>query len=534
MPTEPFEWSEFEVPSLAGAVTVSLPDLTPWPTPIAKAQVLLESAAEVEHALMVQYLYAAFSLKTSKEVTDPAQKAVLSESSPRAWPASLLSIAREEMGHLMTVQNLLLLLGLAPNFEREDFPPRKDLYPFALHLEPLTQRSLAKYVVAEAPSDAEGIDDVLALATESAGATINHVGVLYGLLGLVFSTEDQVKTGASGDAEWDGIVRQLSAAAYQQAPASSWHLADADFHSDSVAQQADPDDWQVSHLRVHRTADRAQAVQALRDIGEQGEGPTGSDEPSHFARFLGMFRGQGTMAAFPAAGEWVPTRAAPSDPKVQDFTEPRTRRWAELADIRYALLLGFIEHYLLAPAARSVLTGWIFAEMRSRIGFMGRELTGMPRGGGADAGVAAIAFTLPADLHLPGDEPARWLVHRGRTEAAIAKIEEMRAGDAGDGQSAYLAELLESDNARLALMSAPDGPVTTSFARDIRPLFRVKDVQHMSFNGVDLDTYDGARGDAAKIVDKVRAGLMPPRPDQPWTKPQVDLVDRWIKEGFPK
>jgi len=41
----------------------------------------------------------------------------------------------------MTVQNLLLALGLRPNLEREDFPPRKDLYPFALHLEPLTQRS---------------------------------------------------------------------------------------------------------------------------------------------------------------------------------------------------------------------------------------------------------------------------------------------------------------------------------------------------------------------------------------------------------
>ena len=61
------------------------------------------------------------------------------------------------MGHLVTVQNLLQALGLPPNFEREDFPPRKDLYPFALHLEPLRQHSLAKYVVAEAPLDASGM-----------------------------------------------------------------------------------------------------------------------------------------------------------------------------------------------------------------------------------------------------------------------------------------------------------------------------------------------------------------------------------------
>ena len=98
----------------------------------------------------------------------------------------------------MTVQNMLLLLGLPPNFEREDFPPRKELYPFSLHLERLSQKSLAKYVVAEAPFDATDIDDIIQLAQESAGAAINHVGVLYGLLGVVFATEEQVQEGGSG------------------------------------------------------------------------------------------------------------------------------------------------------------------------------------------------------------------------------------------------------------------------------------------------------------------------------------------------
>ena len=44
-------------------VKVPLPDLSAYPTPRDKAKILLESAAEVEHALMVQYLYAAYSLK---------------------------------------------------------------------------------------------------------------------------------------------------------------------------------------------------------------------------------------------------------------------------------------------------------------------------------------------------------------------------------------------------------------------------------------------------------------------------------------
>src|SRR3712207_5945365 len=64
-----------------GTVTLELPNLAAWPTPLDKAEILLESAAEIEHALMVQYLYAAYSLKGGDEVSDPGQQAALDESS---------------------------------------------------------------------------------------------------------------------------------------------------------------------------------------------------------------------------------------------------------------------------------------------------------------------------------------------------------------------------------------------------------------------------------------------------------------------
>ena len=38
--------------------------------------------------------------------------------------------------------------------------------------------------------------------------------------------------------------------------------------------------------------------------------------------------------------------------------------------MRDALLLDFIEHYLKTSRRPVLLTGWIFAEMRSRVGFM--------------------------------------------------------------------------------------------------------------------------------------------------------------------
>ena len=47
------------VPEEAGERTLALPlpVLDAWPTALDKARILLESAAEIEHALMAQYLY---------------------------------------------------------------------------------------------------------------------------------------------------------------------------------------------------------------------------------------------------------------------------------------------------------------------------------------------------------------------------------------------------------------------------------------------------------------------------------------------
>jgi hypothetical protein len=72
----------------AAPTTVALPDLSAFPTPKAKAERLLQAAAAVEHALMVQYLYVGYSL--------PGRG------------ADIVGIAVEEMSHLMTVQNSAL------------------------------------------------------------------------------------------------------------------------------------------------------------------------------------------------------------------------------------------------------------------------------------------------------------------------------------------------------------------------------------------------------------------------------------------
>jgi Ferritin-like len=545
MPAPELAWKVYQVPAhLGGAagpleaavpreeqLRVEIPDLREFPGPRDKARILLETAAEVEHALVVEYLYAAFSLKSSQEVSDPAQQSALQD-----WFDVLRLIARQEMGHLMTAQNLLLAIGLRPNLEREDFPPRKDLYPFKLHLEPLSQRSLAKYVAAEAPQDPTGIDDIIELATESAGTTVHRVGTIYGLLGVVFSTEQSVTAGGSGSDPWGMVLRRLAAAAHQQSPASSWHLGDDAIDPQTLAFQGHTEHWSGGDVTIHLIGDRAAALEAIRDVAEQGEGPTDSGKASHFDRYRRMYRGGDGIPPFPPAdAAWTPTHAVPKNPRPDAIDEPRTRRWAQLADLRYALLLGFIEHHLLTSDAddRANLAGWAFAEMFG-LRRLAEKLVTLPQG----SGVAALPFTLPASLHLPATEPERWQLQRARTTAAIEHVRQMQAADPADADDAILSGLVQSDTANLGLMHGEGPPPvpTMSFARDVMPMFRPVDIQHMRARGLDLTDFDAVRSKATLISKRLK-GIggrpMPPPPDAPLTAAQIERFDTWIAEGFP-
>lgn len=448
MVTPDFEWVTYTVarPGRAGAIAhneeVTIPDLDNWPTARDKMRILLETAAEIEHALLVQYLYAAFSLKARSEVADAAQKAAL-----KMWKDLLVDTATDEMGHLMTVQNLLLAVGLPPNLEREDFPPRKDLYPFKLHLEPLTQRSLAKYVTAEAPRDAD-IDDIIALAADAAGAAVNRVGALYGLLGVVFSTEQEVIDGGSISQDWDDTLRLYAWAAYRQHPdRESWHLTDDVIDPTTLVLQGNGNDWQNNGVPIHRIADRAAARSAILDIAVQGEGPSDGGLESHFDRYHNMFLGQNGVKKFPP-GDFVATRPLPIDPVASSFTDARTRAWAELADLRYGLMLGFIEHYLLTPdtGERRQLAIWALDEM-FQLAAMNEALVKLPGPGG-------VAFGLPEVLHLPADPAKRWALHRARTEKSLAHVAQMRL-EPPDAAHPILTSLFDEDTRRLADMPVP-------------------------------------------------------------------------------
>ncbi len=68
-----------------------------------------------------------------------------------------------------------------------------------------------------------------------------------------------------------------------------------------------------------------------------------------------------------------------------------------------------------------------------------------------------------------------------------------------------------------------------SFARDVRPLFRDKDVDEMQF-AFDLSAYQDVRDNAEEIDARLADGSMPC--DGPWPAEHVALFRQWMSEGY--
>ncbi|WP_210308091.1 ferritin-like domain-containing protein [Mesorhizobium huakuii] len=205
-------------------IAYDLPKVPGAQNALQEAGALLDMAAEIEHSLMVQYLYAGFAAVQSAAGQQPNKL--------------LRDIAVEEMGHLLTVTNIRLLLGLEPYLRRQDESPQEGFDPYPFALEPLSAASLAKYVAAESPSenveleqgDRKAFDDVLTKLKQKSGALIHRVGLVYMRLFYLFQEND------SPDQAWQE-------AAIAAAWGEKWHIADADLVGGD-SRQSDHAEWE--------------------------------------------------------------------------------------------------------------------------------------------------------------------------------------------------------------------------------------------------------------------------------------------------
>ena len=68
------------------------------------------------------------------------------------------------------------------------------------------------------------------------------------------------------------------------------------------------------------------------------------------------------------------------------------------------------------------------------------------------------------------------------------------------------------------------------YEREIRPLFREKDVSEMSW-AFDLASYDNVRANAGKILERLSNGSMPC--DGAWPAERIELFRGWVDAGSP-
>src|SRR3984893_13050692 len=114
---------------------------------------MLCEAAELEHGIMCQYLYAAFSLKQSQDEGLTAAEAA----AVQRWRKQISHVAPQEMLNLSLLQTLLSATGAAPHLSRPNFPQPASHYPAGVNLTllPFGEQALRHFMFLERP---EGMD----------------------------------------------------------------------------------------------------------------------------------------------------------------------------------------------------------------------------------------------------------------------------------------------------------------------------------------------------------------------------------------
>jgi CDGSH-type Zn-finger protein len=289
---------------------------------------MLCEAAELEHGIMCQYLFAAFSLKqgTSEGLTVDEAAAVT------RWRRRVSHVATQEMLHLALVHNLLSAIGAAPHLARPNLPQPANHYPAGVQLAllPFGEQALRHFMFLERP---EGMDLLDASGLEASGRAQP-----------LLSERDIVPRGQDF-----ATVGHL----YRSIEAGLAHLAE--LHGE---------DWLfVGPPRAQATTEHfgwpelipvtglASAQRAIDEILEQGEGPRGHWQDAHFGQFVEILdEYQQLRSANPAFEPVRPVMAANVRPHEGDAEVPLisdllTARVTDLFNVSYEILLQILERF---------------------------------------------------------------------------------------------------------------------------------------------------------------------------------------------
>lgn len=358
-------------------------------------------AAELEHMIMCQYLFAEFSLKNgpAEGLTDEQAEAV------DRWRKTISGIAVEEMLHLALVYNLLTSIGGAPTFSRPNFPQLSGYFPARLQLDllPFGEQALRQFLYLERPEgmereQAEGFvptasprDPVTAEELMPRGQEYDTVGRLY--RGIADGLRELVaKLGEPG--VFIGLPRA----------------------------QATPERFQWPQLIA--VTDLDSALAAVSQIIEQGEGARGDWRDAHYGRFLAIWEEYNELRrrdpSFEPARPVVPAFSRqPFDITAERtvITDPLTARTAEVTTLAYEvvlhLLLRFFTHTEETEEQLSTLIDAAIDLMASVLRPLATTLTTLPVGPSSPGNTAGFGFEMFYIMTnaVPWRKPAWTLLH---------------------------------------------------------------------------------------------------------------------------
>ena len=370
----------------------------------------LGKGAELEHLVMLQYLFAAFSLKQREDegLTPETLDAV------KRWRRTLLEISAQEMLHLALVQNLLTAVGAAPRLARPNFPMPAYAYPAGVRIElvPFGEAALRHFAFLERPEgmavdDAEGFEAIgqaVALPHDEGDEIVPHL--------QEFDTIGQLYR--SIQAGLEHLQGRLGAERLFVGPPGS-QATEVHFR------------WP----ELVPVTDLSSALQAIDTIVEQGEGARGEWRDAHFGRLLGILDEYLALKAadpsFEPARQVVMAnvRPQPTGVVVPLITDGGTTRCMDLLNVSYEVLLQLLSRYFAntdeTPEQLKVLADVAVGLMFSVIKPLGSVVTTLPVGSDLPGVTAGPGFELfyQVDYLLPHREAA-WVLMEERLRDAAA------------------------------------------------------------------------------------------------------------------
>jgi hypothetical protein len=378
---------------------------------------LLSEAAELEHGIMCQYLFAAFTMRSEAEDgLDPEVRHAVAR-----WERTVSEVAAQEMMHLALVSNLLSAVGAAPYFRRPNFPLRPGHYPPGLHLDliPFSERALRHFLFLERPEgmdleDAEGFEALAdSVPLGHAHAIVPHQ--------QTYSTFGHLYRGIE-----DGF-RHLTTT-----------LGERELFCGHAGAQATGEFFLWDEMVP--VTDLESACAAIETIVEQGEGARGEWKEAHFGRFHAVL--EEFLALKAERPDFEPAR-----PAVAAFTRPpadvpdallisvkSTGMVADLFNASYQALLQLIIRFFLhteeSEKELSVLADVAVGMMVDVIRPLGRMLTTLPVAPNRDDITAGPTFDVYRTTYYVPHRHAAWRVLHERL-VALGRAAQEQADDMG-------------------------------------------------------------------------------------------------------